>query len=225
MKRLKEEQDRHKITQLFSRYVAPQVVNEILALYEKEGLHLGGRRREVTVLFADIRGFTTLSEKLEPEEVVAFINDCLAIMTEAVFEEEGTLDKYMGDAIMAVFNAPILQEDHALRAVRTALKIQEKMKRRGQEGKLPASCGIGINTGVAVVGNIGTEQRLEYTAMGDSVNLAARLCSVAGGEQILLSERTYELVKQRVRVEKVPLLKVKGKESPVSVYDLKGFIQ
>lgn len=225
MQNIVEEQERKKITQLFGRYVTDQVVEEILAAYEREGLQLGGKRREVTVLFADIRGFTSMAEKMEPEEVVSLVNECLAVMTEAVFERQGTLDKYMGDAIMAVFNAPIFQKDHAQRAVATALRIQERMKQVEQARNFPVRCGIGINTGDAVAGNIGTEQRLEYTVMGDNVNIAARLCSSAAGGQTLVSQRTYELVKENVQINQVFSLRIKGKETPVLVYDVKGMVK
>lgn len=225
MQNIVEERERKKITQLFGRYVTPQVVEEILATYEREGLHLGGRRREVTVLFADIRGFTSMAEKMNPEEVVSLVNECLAVMTQAVFEQQGTLDKYMGDAIMAVFNAPIFQKDHSQRAVATALRIQERMGQVERARNFPVRCGIGINTGDVVVGNIGTEQRLEYTVMGDSVNIAARLCSSAAGGQTLISQRTYELVKENVQVNRVFSLLIKGKEAPVLVYDIKGMVK
>lgn len=218
-----EQRDRKRVTHLFGCYVAPQVVNEILSVGE-ENLKLGGTRRRITLLFIDIRGFTPLSEKLSPEEVVAVLNEFFAIVTSCIFENKGTIDKFMGDAAMALFNAPLLLEDHALWAVKAAQAITEegtalREKVREMSG-VTLDFGIGINTGEAVVGNIGALNRMEYTAIGDAVNLAARLESNAAPGQVLVSESVYRDVAGRLPLEPVGEITVKGKSKPVMVYQL-----
>ncbi len=213
-----EELERKKVTQLFGRYVSPQVVDQILKA-DEESLQLGGKLNEVTILFADIRGFTSMSEKLPPEDVMSVLNACLGAMTEPVLKYQGTVDKYLGDAIMAIFNAPIVQEDHAFLAVKTALEIQRNMAGLEKEG-INMKCGIGINTGPAVVGNVGTELRVDFTVIGDTVNTTARLCAIAKPRQILISENTYQKVKGRVAVMELPPVQVKGKEKPVVIYEV-----
>ena len=201
---------------VFSKYVSDNVAKEIM---EKgaDALKLKGTKKTITVLFADIRGFTSMSEKLAPEQVVSLLNRYLSKMTEAVFKHGGTLDKYVGDEIMATYNVPLDQEDHALAAVKTAIDMQKIAKKLGK-----CKYGIGINTGPAVVGNIGSERRLDYTVIGDSVNLGARLCSNCEGGHIMISESTYDLVKDKVRVKSLGSIKVKGKEQPIKVYDVLG---
>jgi adenylate cyclase len=217
--------ERKRVTDVFGRYVAPQVVQEILNT-GKENLRLGGNRKEITALFVDIRGFTPLSEKATPEEVVGILNEYLNLCAEAIFKYEGTLDKFIGDATMAIFNAPLDLKDHAFRAVQTAWAMKEgSVKLQGiiQEkfGK-NVRFGIGINTGQAVVGNIGAEIRMDYTAIGDTVNTAARLESNAKPGQILMSKTTYDLVKDRVKAEYLGEIKVKGKSDGIPVYQLDG---
>ncbi len=222
---LEEILERKRVTNVFGRYVAPQVVNQILSAGE-EGLRLGGARREISVLFVDIRGFTPLAEKAQPEEVVAILNEYLDLCAQAIFKYEGTLDKFIGDAAMAIFNAPLDVKDHAFRAVQAAWAIKEGSK--DLEDKLLAqygrsiSFGIGINTGYAVVGNIGSETRMDYTAIGDTVNIGARLESNAKPGQILLSQATYDLVKEKVMVTELGKIKVKGKEQGIFAYQLEG---
>jgi adenylate cyclase len=210
------------IKRAFTRYVAREVVEEILK--DPEHLVLTGERREVTVLFCDVRGFTPLSERLSPEEVVLLLNDFYTLMIETTFKNDGTLDKFLGDAVMAIFGAPIAHPDHSLRAVRTALAMREGIvelnQRREKVGKEPISVGIGVSAGEAVAGTVGTEDRMEYTVIGDTVNLAARLESNAKVGQILISHRTYEKVREAVAVRPLGPLKVKGKEEEVEVYEL-----
>ncbi|MBI4744590.1 MAG: hypothetical protein HY776_07225 [Actinobacteria bacterium] len=225
MKNISEELERKKITQLFSRYVAPQIVDEIISSFEREGLQLGGKRRMMTVLFADIRGFTSMSEQMEPEEVVGMLNMYLDKMTKVVFKHEGTLDKYIGDALMAVFNVPLDQANHALRAVATACEMQKEIKEinkeLGYDDELTGlGYGIGINTGIAIVGNIGSSERMEYTVIGDTVNLAARLEGIASKGKVLISSSTYQLVKDYVKVKKLHPISVKGKVEPVVAYEV-----
>ena len=210
---------------MFRRYLSPAVVDRLPS--DPAELKLGGHRREVSILFADIRGFTSFSEKLPPEEVMDALNRYLAIAAEAILAYEGTLDKFMGDAVMAIFNAPLPQKDHALRAVKAAAAMQQAIADYQQQlgEKRGLSFGVGINVGGVVVGNIGTTARMDYTAIGDTVNLAKRLQENAGGGHILLSQSTYEQVKGYVKVKVLPSLKVKGRMEAETVYDLIGFVK
>jgi len=218
-----EQRDKQRVTRLFGRYVAPQVVEEILEVGE-ENLKLGGTRREVTLLFVDIRGFTPLSERLSPEEVVEVLNQFFDLVTASIFENRGTLDKFMGDAAMAIFNAPLHEKDHAYWAVKAARDIVQKgklLQEKVQEiSGVTLNFGIGINTGYAVVGNIGSENRMEYTAIGDAVNLAARLESNAEPGQVLISESTYQAVAGQLPLDYAGKISVKGKAEPVQIYQL-----
>jgi len=214
---------RRKVVSAFKKYVAPQVVDEI----SKQGefkIVLGGESRDVAVLFVDIRGFTPMSESLEPEQVVEILNEYLQLTTESIFKNGGTLDKFIGDATMAVFNAPFDLDDYIYKAVCTARDIaagsqelEEKLKTRF--GKT-VSFGIGVNCGKAVVGNIGCDFRMDYTAIGDTVNTAARLESNAKAGQILISEYVYEAVKDRVKVTEIGEIPLKGKSKGVFVYQV-----
>lgn len=220
-----ERLERRRVTNIFGRYVAPQVVDEILKSGD-EGLRLGGTRRELTVLFVDIRGFTPLSEKAEPEEVVGILNEYLELAANCIFQYGGTLDKFIGDAAMAIYNAPLLLEDHAMKAVETAWAMKEassELQRRLQEKYgLSVSFGIGIHTGPAVFGNIGSKARMDYTAIGDTVNTAARLESISKPGQIILSQSVYEKVKNRAIAAPLGEAKVKGKEQGIAIYELEG---
>ena len=214
---------RRKVVSAFKKYVAPQVVDEI----SKQGdfkIVLGGESRDIAVLFVDIRGFTPMSESLEPEQVVEILNEYLQLTTESIFKNGGTLDKFIGDATMAVFNAPFDLDDYIYRAVCTARDIaagsqalEEKLMARF--GKT-VSFGIGVNCGRAVVGNIGCDFRMDYTAIGDTVNTAARLESNAKKGQILISEYVYEAVKDRVEVTEIGEIPLKGKSKGVFVYQV-----
>ncbi|MGE5613920.1 MAG: CHASE2 domain-containing protein [Bacillota bacterium] len=224
---LDEMLERKRITGVFGRYVAPQVVRKILEEGEA-GLKLGGTRREITVLFVDIRGFTPLSENAQPEEVVAILNEYLSLCADAIFRFEGTLDKFIGDAAMAIFNAPLDLADHEYRAVCAAWAMKsgagELEKKLTEKYGRGIRFGIGINTGPAVVGNIGASFRLDYTAIGDTVNTAARLESNAKAGQILLSQSTYDKVKDRVYATPMGEIKVKGKSQGIAVYQLDGLV-
>ena len=214
---------RKKVVSAFKKYVAPQVVDEI----SKRGdfkIVLGGESRDIAVLFVDIRGFTPMSESLEPEQVVEILNEYLQLTTESIFKNGGTLDKFIGDATMAVFNAPFDLEDYVYKAVCTARDIaagsqQLEEKLLARFGKT-VSFGIGVNCGRAVVGNIGCDFRMDYTAIGDTVNTAARLESNAKKGQILISEFVYEAVKDRVEVTEIGEIPLKGKSKGVFVYQL-----
>ena len=208
--------------QRLSRFFSPDVLRAVVR--DRDGRSLHPRRRLVTVLFSDIRGFTTISERLPPEQVDEMLREYLTVMTEVVFRHGGTIDKYIGDGIMALYNAPYEDPEHALNAIRTALEFQERAIPFSArwEAKLGGSirCGVGINSGDAVVGSLGSRQRNEYTAIGDTVNLAARLESVTKdhGVPIIISEYTYEYVKGRVPTREIDTVTVKGKSQPVKIY-------
>jgi adenylate cyclase len=214
--------EKEMIKHAFTRYVAREVVEEILK--DPEHLVLTGERREATVLFCDIRGFTPLSERMSPEDVVLLLNEFYTLMIETVFKHDGTLDKFLGDAVMAVFGAPIAHPDHAVRAVRTAIAMQEGISvlnaARAKQGKERIQVGIGVSVGEVVAGTVGSGERMEYTVIGDSVNLASRLESNAKPGRILISGRTYDKVRNLVEVVPLGPIKVKGKEEQVEVFEL-----
>jgi adenylate cyclase len=217
--------EKEMIKRAFTRYVAREVVEEVLK--DPEHLMLSGERREATVLFCDIRGFTTLSERLTPEQVVSLLNEFYTTAIETTFKYDGTLDKFLGDAVMCVFGAPIAHPDHAARAVKTAIDMRSALtdlsKRRSMRGLDPFEVGIGVALGEVVAGTVGTEERMEYTVIGDSVNVAARLQSHAKAGSILISRRTYEAVHDLVEAVSRGPMKVKGKEEEVEVYEIVGF--
>lgn len=209
-----EIREKLKIKRVFSFYLSKPVLEQVLAHPEK--LKLGGEKREITLLFSDIKGFTPMSEKMDPEELTVLLNKYLTRMTDIVHKYDGVLDKYIGDAVMAFWNEPIAQKDHALLACKVALEMMEEMK------NFDFDIRIGINTGEAVVGNMGSNERLDYTAVGDTVNLAARLegANKEFDTNIMISEHTYELVKDKVKVKKLGSIKVKGKSKATKVYEL-----
>ncbi len=224
---LMEERRARDIRKMFSSYVSKRIVDELIR--DPSKAKLGGDRKEITVLFSDIRGFTSFSEKHQPEEVVSLLNEYLGAMTEIVFAHEGTLDKFVGDAIMALWGAPVGQPDHAERAARCALamiaKLKELQAKWTAEGKYVIDIGIGINTGDMVVGNMGAEgKKMDYTVIGDNVNLGARLEGLTRkyNNHIIISEYTYEKIKDVVQAKELDSVTVKGKEKPVVVYDLVG---
>lgn len=220
---LLERAHRKKVVDAFKKYVAPQVVEELV----REGRYdvtLGGENRDIAVMFVDIRGFTPLSERLKPEDVVDVLNAYLNLTTESIFKNGGTLDKFIGDATMAIFNAPFDLDDYVLRAAQTALDIvagaltlAEDFERRYHEH---ISFGIGLHCGEAVVGNIGCTNRMDYTAIGDTVNTAARLESNAGRSQILMSEAFYRRIENRVEAKEIGTIPLKGKAREINVYEL-----
>ncbi|MFQ5585819.1 MAG: CHASE2 domain-containing protein [Thermodesulfobacteriota bacterium] len=211
----------------FSTYISQSVVTEILK--DPDKLQLGGEKREVTMLFSDIRAFTSISERLQPEELVQLLNNYLSPMTEIVLREGGTLDKYIGDAIMVIFNAPVDLPDHPKRACTVALTMMEKLEvlNRGwrERGYLPIFIGIGVNTGDAVVGNMGADLRFDYTAIGDAVNLASRLegMNKLYGTSILVSEDTRRRVADDFLFREIDTVRVKGREKGVAIFELMDF--
>ena len=219
-----ERKQRMLIKSMFSTYLNPSVVEELLAHPEK--LVLGGKREELTVLFSDIQGFTSISQDMPPEELVSLLNEYLSVMSEIVFRHRGTLDKYEGDAVMAFWGAPVPQEDHPLRACLSALEMQKAVKEINeswqQQGKPRIRIRVGINTGEMVVGNLGGTGKFDYTVIGDSVNLASRLegANKEYGTGIMVSHRTYELVKDRILGRQLDRIAVKGRSEPVTTYEL-----
>lgn len=217
-----EERERRRVTRVFSRYVAKDVVEEVLAAPEGALATLKGASRPISVLFSDLRGFTAASENSTPEEVVAALNVYLDAMTRAVNEEQGTVDKFMGDCVMAFWGAPRPEPDHAGGAVRAALRMLDYIDE--SEGKVSGlavkGCGVGIATGEAVVGNIGSAERLDYTVIGDTVNTASRICGVAGPGEVVVTEGTATIVKDHFRLGPLPSLVVKGKVEPLKVFQV-----
>jgi len=205
---------------LFERMVSPAVIDQL----DPNSLQLGGKRIDITALFADVRGFTSFSESQEPEKLVSILNRYLGAMAEAVLSQEGTIDKFMGDAIMAWFNAPVPQKDHTLRAVKTALGIREAFEALYQE--LPEdehlAFGAGIHYGDAILGLIGTDRRLEYTAISDSVNTAKRLQENSAKNQIIISKVAYERVKKEIEARPISPVAAKGKTAPLEVFEVLG---
>jgi adenylate cyclase len=207
---------------LLERMVSPAVLAQI----DPDSLKPGGHRNEITVLFADIRGFTSFSESVDPEQLVSVLNQHLATAAEAVLAQEGTIDKFLGDAIMAWFNAPIPQPDHTLRAVRAALAIRSSIQ--ALHTQLPPhfrlSFGVGIHCGDAILGWVGTQRRLEYTAIGDCVNTAKRIQENASAGEILISSESYHPIRDQISVTHAAPILAKGKREPVRVYKVTGIV-
>lgn len=205
---------------LLERMVSPVVLDQI----DPNSLQMGGKKVDITILFADIRGFTAYSEQHTPEELVAVLNRYLAAAAEAVLANEGTVDKFLGDAVMAWYNAPLPQPDHTLRAVKTALGIRSAIAQLHAE--LPTEAhlnfGVGIHYGEAILGWIGTEKRLEFTSLGDSVNTTKRIQENSAKNQILISREAYERVKDEIDARPFAPLTVKGKTQPLEVYEVLG---
>ncbi len=206
----------------YRRFMPPHVVDEILA--NPDALNLGGKNTLVTALFSDIRGFTSLSEKLMPETVVQILNEYFADMTPIVFAHGGLLDKYMGDGLMALFGVPYQGEMMAADAVAAAIDMQRTMigvnEGLREKGLSEIAIGIGINTGQATVGYMGSQERTDYTAIGDTINLAARLEKQAQPWQILISRSTRELISDDFPVRAIAQIKIRGKSEPVDVYEV-----
>ncbi len=222
-----EEREKRRIRKTFSQYLS----GDVISLIEKDPqkyIRPGGEMKELTVMFSDIRGFTTLSEGLTPDELVLLLNEYLGEMTEAVFANQGTLDKYIGDAIMAFWGSPYPQEDHAVRGCRCALQMirgLEKLNRKWKsEGRAPLAIGIGLNTGPVNVGNMGSAKRLAWTVMGDNVNLASRLEGITKTYRIsvVIAEGTYQQVASEFTCRELDRIAVKGKSHAVKIYELMG---
>ena len=218
-----ERVEKKRVLKAFERYVAPEIVKEI-GKDESFESRLGGERRDIAVLFVDIRGFTTMSESLQPEQVVEILNEYLELTSRSIFNNQGTLDKFIGDATMAVFNAPMDLDDYVFKAVCAAYDMRKGAevleKKLTEQFGNSVQFGIGVNCGPAIVGNIGSEKRMDYTAIGDTVNTAARLESNAKRGEILISEAVYERIKDRIEAEPVGELSLKGKAQKILTYRL-----
>jgi len=225
-----EQWEKRRVRQTLERYVSKPVADEILRHGEVYENSLGGERRAITILFADVRGFTALSEKADPGEIVTQLNELFTAMTEIVMKHQGTLSKFIGDEIMAIYGAPLTAGDaeDAWRAVQTAYEMRQRLARLQQgwiEQKRPMlRMGVGVNHGEVLVGNIGSPHRMEYTVIGDPVNVAARVekLNKEFDTDVLLTESVYELVKGRVEVQQMGVVTVRGRERGLNVYSLKG---
>jgi len=219
-----EQSDRRLIRDLFGRYVSSQVATEIIELADVGELELGGEQRTVSVLFADIRGFTEMCEKMLPGDVVNMLNRYLSIIIKQILDNEGMVNKFAGDNIMAVWNAPQSQQQHARLAVKAAWEAQQAIiERQRDDPSLPrVQFGIGINTGEALAGNVGSTGRAEYTLIGDAVNMASRICSAAPGGEVWIGPETYRQVMDYVEVDELEPQHFKGKAEPVIVFRVTG---
>ena len=213
---------------MLSRYLAPGIVKEMLR--DPLAAQLGGKKANLTVLFSDIRGFTSISERLAPEDVVTLLNQFLTVMTEVVFRHGGIVDKFEGDAILAFFGAPQPHDNDAERAVRTAMEMRERLAELADDWEdrtqSTLEIGIALNTGQAMVGNIGSPRRMEYTVIGDVVNLTSRLQDLTKdyGVSVLISGATYCQVKNMCEVRALGPVKIRGRQQQVSLYEVTGLI-
>ena len=219
---LDEQRDKRRVENIFGRYVSPQVAQEIMRLDDKGTLLLGGERREVSVFFCDARGYTALSVREEPEKVITLINEYFSAIIPCILANEGMINKFAGDNIMAVWNAPENQANHALLSVKAAIEAQQSIRElREKHPDLPKiEFGMGINTGEVVAGNVGSMGRTEYTVIGDVVNVAARLCGAAPGGKIWLGPETYQQVEAHIEVKELEPQYFKGKEKGIKVYEV-----
>lgn len=219
-----EEKEKRRLKNLFQRFISPQVVDNLLKSTNKS--IIVSKRTQISVMFADIRNFTYYSDLQEPEEIVKILNEFFSSAIEVIFKYGGTVDKFMGDAIMAIFGAPVFYNDYAEKSVLCAIEIQNRIKvlqeRWLSKGYPKFEIGIGIATGEALVGIIGPSQKVEYTAIGSTVNLASRLEGLAKEGEILICERTYEKIKNKFLIEDLGYVNIKGKEKPVHIYKVVG---
>ena len=222
----KEAEEKKKIKAAFQQYLMPAVIEEMLK--DPSKLKLGGQKRNLAIMFSDIRGFTTLSEKLTPEELTSFLNEYLDAMTNIVLENRGTVDKYIGDAIMCFWGAPISDPEHIRLAVKTSVEMMDKMHELRLDWKVRGlpdiDIGIGINSGDVVVGNMGSHKRFDYTCLGDHVNLASRLegLNKMYGCHIIVSENVYPIIAKDYVTRELDLVTVKGKKQPITIYEVIG---
>lgn len=218
--------ERDKLRTTFGKYMTASVVEHLMS----GKVQLGGEILNVTILFTDIRSFTTISEKMEAKQLVALLNEYFTEMVGIVMEEEGVVDKYIGDAIMAVFGAPVPKPEDAIHAVRAAVRMRKALvhlnEKLATRGLGPLKTGIGIHTGEVVAGNIGSERRMEYTVIGDPVNVASRLETSTKdlGVNVLISEHTYQLVKEHIDARPVKEITVKGRKQPIMTYEVTGIV-
>jgi class 3 adenylate cyclase len=218
--------EKELIKDSFARYMSKELADKLLGDPENTKLQLGGEHRYVSILFTDIRGFTSMAEKLDPKGVISFLNEYFSLMVDIVFENGGFIDKFIGDAMMVIYGVPVKADDDAVRCIRTAIKMRDAMRqfneRRVKNGLLPVHTGIGINSGTVVAGNVGSQYRMNYTVVGDAVNLAARLVPLSREENIIISEETFRLVSGQFEIEKKEKVMLKGKNEPQQVYEVIG---
>lgn len=228
--RAKNENDQLRATQqviraTFERFVSASVVNQLL---ENPGeVKLGGKLQEITVFFADMQNFTSISEKTEPEELVSILNQYHELIVETVQSNKGTIDKFIGDAVMALYNTPLEWPDHPMQAVRTAYQVREALHEFHQrfDPKFRMKINFGIHSGKAVVGNVGAPQIMDFTALGDTVNVAARLQGQSHGGQILISETTYNTIKEHIDAKFIGPITLKGRSHPVMTYEVVSWVE
>lgn len=223
---IKEQSDKRFVKDLFGRYVSPQISREIVSMANDGGLKLGGEEREVTVLFADIRNFTHISEQLTPENVVGMLNTCLPVVINAIVKNGGLVNKFAGDNIMGVWNAPKSKLDHATLAIKAALEAQSNLMKLTETspGMKGIQFGIGINTGKVLAGNVGSLGRVEYTVIGDEVNLASRICSGTPGGEVYIGPETYNQTEHYFSFQTLEPQLFKGKTEPILVYRVIGYL-
>jgi class 3 adenylate cyclase len=218
-------QEKEKIRAVLNKVVSKDIADEIL----HHPIQLGGEDREVSILFADIRGFTAMTKSLSPQETIQLLNQCMTKITKVIEGEGGIIDKFVGDEVMAIYGAPTTHPEHALKAIASGLLINQVLKKWNEErrarGEEPVEMGIGIHTGLVVAGNMGAEDRLNYTVLGSNVNLAARLCSHAKGNELLITERTLEepLVASSFITKRIGPVMLKDFPEPISIYSVEGF--
>ncbi len=216
--------EKERVKGLFGKYLPKSVADQVMALQGE--LKLGGEQKEVAILFSDIRGFTSISERMSPPELVSMLNDYYTRMIAILTVNDGTLDKIIGDAVMAVFGAPVNDSDASNKAIKTALEMQQAMKafndERHAQGQETFEIGIGINTGVVVAGNIGSTQQFSYTVIGDEVNLASRMCSTAKKGQVIVTEATFRKTKWQFEFNRLEPVTVKNVSQPVQIYEALG---
>ncbi len=221
---LTEEKSRKWITSIFGKYVSPVVIDNLIK--NPDRINLGGEKKNITIFFSDIRGFTSISERLDPEELVRLLNEYLTEMTSIIIKDQGLVDKYMGDAIMAFWGAPLEQPNHTELACSSSLEMMDKLKelqnKWKKEGIPSFDIGIGLNSGDAIVGNMGSLKRFDYTAIGDNVNLASRMegLNKLYGTNIIITENTHKVVQDKFETRKLDAVKVMGKKKPILIYEL-----
>jgi len=217
-----ERSEKREITETFGRYISQSVVDKILSALDEDELKLGGKEQEMTVAFADVRGFTSISEKMQPEELVRALNTYLSIVINSVLKHDGMINKFGGDSVLAVWNVPIECKEHALLATKAAVSAQRAIKELQEKETtiVKMEFGIGINTGKAVAGNMGAEDRLEYSVIGDTVNTAARLASATPSGRVWIGVNTFEQVKDYIQAKPLGPLLVKGKDKPIQAYEV-----
>jgi adenylate cyclase len=217
-----ERSEKTEITKTFGRYISPPLVDKILTAQREDKLKLGGETHEITVLFVDARHFTSISENIRSEAVVNALNSYLTIIIETVRKYGGIINNFSGDSVMAIWNVPIESEEHALLATEAAISAQRAISQLHEEKTilLTMEFGIGVNTGEAVAGNMGSQDHLEYTVIGDAVNIAARLASTVPGGRVWMGADTYERVRGHVTAKQIDPILVKGRHEPIQAYEI-----